>query len=148
MGIDIVRALPAAHIGTRTRPDAAIRGGSEGLTLSFGPVGHRAWQDGRYLTAREAVVRIECQQGILGKKSILPDLQRDSAALVPAIGLLLDAARTSSATVVHATLEGPLDGEPSGTARVWRSMGPATRDWTPGPSPLGSPRRCMRPAIS
>jgi hypothetical protein len=28
-------------------------GGSEGSTLSFGPFGHRAWQDGRYLTARE-----------------------------------------------------------------------------------------------
>jgi nicotinamidase-related amidase len=82
-----------------------------------------------------AVVCIECQQGILGEQSILPDLQRDSAAMVPAIGLLLDAARGSGATVVHATFEGPLGGEPSGTAGVWRSMGPATRDWTPGSEP-------------
>lgn len=52
-----------------------------------------------------------------------------------AIDVLLDAARTSSATVVHAMLEGPLDGKPSGTARVWRSMGPATRDWTPESEP-------------
>ncbi|CAM3209855.1 isochorismatase family protein [Williamsia muralis] len=78
---------------------------------------------------------IECQQGILGEQSILPELQRDSSRLGPAIGLLLDAARTSGAIVVHATFEGPLGGEPSGTAGVWRSMGPATRDWTPGSEP-------------
>ncbi|MDV6264698.1 isochorismatase family protein [Rhodococcoides yunnanense] len=82
-----------------------------------------------------AVVCIECQQGILGDNSILPDLQRDSAHLVPAIGLLLDAARAVRATVVHATFGGPMGGKPSGTAGVWRRMGPATRDWTPGSAP-------------
>ena len=73
-----------------------------------------------------AVVCIECQQGILGEQSILLELQRDSSGLVPGIGLLLDAARTSGATVVHATFEGPLGGGPSGPAGMWRSMGPAT----------------------
>jgi nicotinamidase-related amidase len=45
---------------------------------------------------------------------------------------LLDAAREFGARVVHATYEGNLGGHPTGTARLWRALGPATADWAPG----------------
>jgi hypothetical protein len=34
--------------------------------------------------------------------------------------------------VVHATYDGSLGGRPSGTARIWRVLGPATAGWAPG----------------
>jgi len=36
---------------------------------------------------------------------------------------------------VHATYEGSFGGRPTGTARLWRALGPATADWTPGSAP-------------
>ena len=79
-----------------------------------------------------AVVCIECQNGVLGPRSVLPALAADSAALVDHVCRLLDAAREFGARVVHATYEGNLGGRPMGTARLWRALGPATADWAPG----------------
>jgi nicotinamidase-related amidase len=45
---------------------------------------------------------------------------------------LLDSARQFGARVVHATYEGSLGGRPTGTARLWRALGPATAHWSPG----------------
>lgn len=79
-----------------------------------------------------AVVCVECQNGVLGPESVLPALAADSADLVDNVRRLLDAARAFGARVVHATYEGNLGGRPTGTARLWRALGPATAHWTPG----------------
>ena len=79
-----------------------------------------------------AVVCVECQNGVLGPDSVLPALAGDSAGLVDDVRRLLDAARHFGARVVHATYEGNLGGHPTGTARLWRALGPATDHWAPG----------------
>ncbi|WP_145010610.1 isochorismatase family protein [Mycobacterium marseillense] len=79
-----------------------------------------------------AVICVECQNGVLGPESVLPALAADSAELVSSVGRLLDSARRFGARVVHATYEGDLGGRPTGTARIWRALGPATAQWAPG----------------
>jgi nicotinamidase-related amidase len=79
-----------------------------------------------------AVVCVECQNGVLGANSVLPALAADSAGMIASVGRLLDAARRFGARVVHATYEGSLGGQPTGTARLWRALGPATAQWQPG----------------
>lgn len=79
-----------------------------------------------------AVVCIECQNGVLGPDSVLPALAADSSDLVGNVRRLLDGAREFGARVVHATYEGSLGGRPSGTARLWRALAPATAGWAPG----------------
>ena len=82
--------------------------------------------------AAVAVVCVECQNGVLGPESVLPALAADSGALVKNLGRLLPAARTRGIRVVHATYEGMLGGDPTGTARLWRALAPATAQWAPG----------------
>jgi nicotinamidase-related amidase len=79
-----------------------------------------------------AVVCVECQNGVLGPESVLPALASDSSELVNSVSRLLNAARQFGARVVHATYEGSLGGKPTGTARLWRALGPATEHWAPG----------------
>lgn len=79
-----------------------------------------------------AVVCVECQNGVLGPDSVLPALATDAADLVGNIRRLLGSAREFGVQVVHATYEGSLGGRPTGTARLWRVLGPATADWAPG----------------
>jgi nicotinamidase-related amidase len=79
-----------------------------------------------------AVLCVECQNGVLGPQSVLPQLAADSAGLVANLRRLLDAARTVGVRVVHATYEGTLGGESTGTARLWRALGPLTASWRPG----------------
>ena len=79
-----------------------------------------------------AVVCVECQNGVLGRSSVLPQLAADSGDLVANLGRLLDAARGAGVRVVHATYEGALGGRPVGTARIWRALGQATAEWEPG----------------
>jgi nicotinamidase-related amidase len=87
----------------------------------------RAWSP-----AATAVLCVECQNGVLGPDSVLPALASDSSDLIANVGRLLDAARRFGARVVHATYEGSLGGRPTGTARLWRVLGPATEHWAPG----------------
>jgi nicotinamidase-related amidase len=82
--------------------------------------------------ANIAVVCVECQNGVLGPESVLPQLAADSAGLVANVRRLLDAARGHGVRVVHATYEGALGGDHPGTARLWRVLGPATAAWAPG----------------
>jgi nicotinamidase-related amidase len=79
-----------------------------------------------------AVVCVECQNGVLGPDSVLPALAADSSELVSSVGRLLNSARQFGVRVVHATYEGNLGGQPTGTARIWRALGPATAEWAPG----------------
>src|ERR1700712_2360780 len=82
--------------------------------------------------ATVAVVCVECQNGVLGPESVLPALAADSAGLIAALRRLLDGARARGVRVVHATYEGALGGDHTGTARLWRALGPATAGWAPG----------------
>jgi nicotinamidase-related amidase len=86
------------------------------------------------VAATIAVLCVECQNGVLGPESVLPQLAADSAGLVANVRRLLDAARVHGARVVHATYEGALGGDHPGTARLWRALGPATAAWAPGTS--------------
>jgi nicotinamidase-related amidase len=79
-----------------------------------------------------AVVCVECQNGVLGPESVLPALAADASDLIGKLRRLLDAARASGIRVVHATYEGSLGGNHIGTARIWRTIGPATAGWAPG----------------
>jgi nicotinamidase-related amidase len=79
-----------------------------------------------------AVVCVECQNGVLGPESVLPALAADAGDLIGKLRRLLDAARASGIRVVHATYEGSLGGNHIGTARIWRTIGPATAGWAPG----------------
>jgi nicotinamidase-related amidase len=79
-----------------------------------------------------AVVCIECQNGVLGTDSVLPNLAEHCVGLVAEIRRLLDAARDAGAHVVHATYERLAGTVPAGTARLWRALGPATAEWAPG----------------
>src|ERR1700729_869474 len=79
-----------------------------------------------------AVVCVECQNGVLGPESVLPALAADSSELVSSVARLLESARQFGARGVHATYEGNLGGRPTGTARIWRALGPATAHWGPG----------------
>jgi nicotinamidase-related amidase len=82
--------------------------------------------------ATVAVVCVECQNGVLGPESVLPALAADSAGMIAALRRLLDGARDRGVRVVHATYEGTLGGDHTGTARLWRALGPATAGWAPG----------------
>jgi nicotinamidase-related amidase len=86
----------------------------------------------RWDPAATAIVCIECQNGVLGPNSVLPALAAETADLVDNIRRLTEVARPSGIRVVHATYEGALGGKPTGTARLWRTLGPATAHWTPG----------------
>jgi nicotinamidase-related amidase len=79
-----------------------------------------------------AVVCVECQNGVLGSASVLPQLAADTGDLVANLRRLLDAARSAGVRVVHATYEGALGGNAVGSARIWRKLGPATAEWMPG----------------
>jgi nicotinamidase-related amidase len=82
-----------------------------------------------------AVVCVECQNGVLGPNPVLPMLGADTGDLVSSIGRLLNAARSCGVAVVHATFDGLLGNDQVGSARLWRALGPATKDWTPGSPP-------------
>jgi nicotinamidase-related amidase len=65
---------------------------------------------------------------------VLPQLAANLGDLVNTLCRLLDAARSVGVRVVHATYEGVLGGRHVGTARLWRTLGPATAEWAPGTS--------------
>ena len=79
-----------------------------------------------------AIVCVECQNGMLGRDSVLPALAADAGKLVQNLSRLLYAARGGGIRVVHATYEGTSGGRPTGTARLWRALGPAIAEWEPG----------------
>lgn len=82
-----------------------------------------------------AVVCVECQNGVLGPESVLPNLSDQCTDLVSNIRRLLDAARSAGAHVVHATYEALPGAKPTGTARLWKALAPATAEWAPGSAP-------------
>jgi nicotinamidase-related amidase len=79
-----------------------------------------------------AVVVVECQQGVVGEGSFLPDLAREARDVIPSIARLLEAARSAGVVVAHATFEGVLGAQHRGTAPLWRALTGPTLDWAPG----------------
>ncbi|MCW2784735.1 MAG: cysteine hydrolase [Marmoricola sp.] len=77
------------------------------------------------------IICVECQEGVLGGTSILPDLAAAAAPAIPAIRRLLDGARRAGVVVVHATYEGALGAVDHGPAPLWRALG-AGATWAPG----------------
>ncbi|ASR03114.1 cysteine hydrolase [Gordonia rubripertincta] len=83
-------------------------------------------------SAATAVLCVECQNGVLGPDAVLPALGADSTILVDTLARLLCTARSSGIQVIHATHEGNVGARIPGTARLWRSLGPATAHWEHG----------------
>ncbi|SHN16375.1 cysteine hydrolase [Cryptosporangium aurantiacum] len=82
------------------------------------------------MAVNTAVVCVECQDGVLGERSVLPALGADAAPLIKNIARLVDGARTAGIQVVHATFGGLL-GTPVSTAPIWRRLAERTAGWTP-----------------
>jgi nicotinamidase-related amidase len=79
-----------------------------------------------------AVVCIECQEGVLGRSSLLPALAADAEGVLAGIERLVTAARAAGVRVVHAPFGGWLGATEYGTAPLWRVLGPRSDGWKPG----------------
>jgi nicotinamidase-related amidase len=84
----------------------------------------------RLAPAHTAVVCVECQNGVLGKDSILPALAADAQPALAAIEKLLALARSAGVLVVHTPFLGSLGGP--GTTPLMRSTARVTAEWAPG----------------
>src|SRR5207244_13656755 len=93
--------------------------------------------------ARAALVANECQRGVIGDPSLLPELARAAAPVVPAIARLATAARRAGVPVVHTTAVRRADGRGSNqNARLFM----ATRR-SPTPMVPGTPQAEIVPEI-
>jgi nicotinamidase-related amidase len=94
--------------------------------------------------AHTALVANECQRGVIGDHSVLPELAKAAAAIVPNVARLAAAARRAGARVVHCTAVRRADGLGSNTnARLFM----ATRR-APRPVVSGSPEAEIVPEIT
>lgn len=80
-----------------------------------------------------AILCVECQSGVLGPDAALPGLTEAVPNLVGTLTTLLNAARAQDIPVIHATYAGMLGDHQTGTARLWKVLGPA--GWQPGSEP-------------
>jgi nicotinamidase-related amidase len=78
-----------------------------------------------------AVVCVECQNGVLGTDSVLPQLAIDAQPVIAGIERLVRCARDAGVLVVHTPFAGGLNGHP-GTTPLMQSTARATADWAPG----------------
>ena len=93
--------------------------------------------------AHTALVANECQRGVIGDRSLLPELARAAAPIVPNIARLAAAARRAGAQVIHTTAVRRADGRGSNlNARLFM----ATRR-SPRPIVPGSPEAEIVPEI-
>ena len=75
-----------------------------------------------------ALVTSECQRGVMGDLSALPDLAEAAAEAVPNIARLVEAARAAGVPVLHCTAERREDGQGANTnARLFQYMARAER---------------------
>ena len=82
--------------------------------------------------ASVAVLCVECQEGVIGPNSVLPNLGAGLGELIENIRRLLNSGRRAGARVVHATYDGPLGGKQVSRARLWKTLEKATSHWQPG----------------
>jgi nicotinamidase-related amidase len=83
--------------------------------------------------AHTALVTQECQRGVIGDLSPLPELAAAARAALPHIAALVAAARAAGATVVHCTAERRADGRgANANARIFQYMARAPVTLLPG----------------
>ncbi len=83
--------------------------------------------------AHTALVTQECQRGVMGDLSALPELARCAAEIVPNLGRLAGAARAAGIPVIHCTAERREDGRGANTnARIFAYMARAETVLLPG----------------
>jgi nicotinamidase-related amidase len=83
--------------------------------------------------AHAALVANECQRGVVGDRSLLPELARAAATVVPNVARLAAAARRAGAAVVHTTAIRRLDGRGASTnARLFMATQRTGRAVAPG----------------
>ena len=83
--------------------------------------------------AHTALVANECQRGVVGDRSLLPELARAAATMVPNVALLAAAARRAGAAVVHTTAIRRVDGRGASTnARLFMATQRTGRAVAPG----------------
>src|SRR5207245_5075561 len=93
--------------------------------------------------AHTALVTQECQRGVIGDRSVLPEMAKAAAPIVPRVAALARAARSVGARVIHCTALRRADGlGSSSNARLFA----ATRK-SPVPMTPGSPQAEVLPEI-
>ena len=93
--------------------------------------------------AHTALVTQECQRGVIGDRSVLPEMAKAAAPIVPRVAALARVARSVGARVVHCTALRRADGlGSSSNARLFA----ATRK-SPVPMTPGSPQAEVVPEI-
>ena len=93
--------------------------------------------------AHTALVTQECQRGVIGDRSVLPEIARAAAPIVPQVAQLAETARRVGVRVVHCTALRRADGlGSSSNARLFA----ATRK-SPVPMVPGSPQAEVLPEI-
>jgi nicotinamidase-related amidase len=93
--------------------------------------------------AHTALVTQECQRGVIGDRSALPELARAGQAALPNIAALVRAARAAGCRVVHCTAERRPDGQGANrNARIFGYMAKA-----PHPLHVGSESAAIVPEI-
>jgi len=86
--------------------------------------------------ARTAVVANECQRGVIGDLSLLPELARAAAPMIETVATLAAAARRAGAAVIHTTAVRRTDGRGSNTnARLFMATRRSPRPMVAGSSP-------------
>ncbi len=82
-------------------------------------------------TSRSALLMVECQRGVVGDLSVLPDLARAAAPALEAIGRLAAAARRHGVTVVHLTYAPVAGGRSTNHRSPLTRSTASTASWSP-----------------
>jgi biuret amidohydrolase len=83
--------------------------------------------------AHTALVANECQRGVIGTESLLPELAEAAAAIVPNVARLAVTARAAGVAVVHTIAVRRADGRGSSTnARLFMATRRSPRPMVPG----------------
>ena len=83
--------------------------------------------------AHTALVTQECQRGVMGDLSQLPDLAAEAQRALPQMAALVHAARAAHVPVIHCTAERRADGQGANSnARIFQYMAKAPVKLVPG----------------
>jgi nicotinamidase-related amidase len=87
--------------------------------------------------AKSALVIVECQNGVVGKDSVLPGLASEVGPMLVSVGKLAEAARSAGVFIVHATFQTLADNR-SAVANnpLFGMVLKHTATWTAGSDPV------------
>lgn len=84
------------------------------------------------MSTTTALILIECQNGIVGRESALPELAKAAAPILPVLGRLAHGVREQGGRVFHLTYVPALENRSSNRKPVlFGHVLPLMRDWTP-----------------